>query len=332
MAAVACENWLGNWPALSPSWQRHSDSPSFPRFVELPVCYPSRAAAVPLQGRQEFVGPASALPAHARQSSDADAAAAQRGQQVASFYSSLVQTSGSRWVSGGTLNDPTDGTTIHPAAGPDQRAAAADGSAASAAQAGGDAAHAGLGSAAARAELASEQVLLQYTRPAGPELPNAVTVLAPAAAGNRGEQPPPQQQQQPQRWGPREGVRYGIARSNVGFRLLKKAGWAEGSGLGAQEQGVAEPIAAFEQRGNLGLGYAPKPKPGQVPAATAATAAARDAAQRQQQAAQQPPQPKRPLPEDPLDKEDTQTKVKRVKQVRICHAESSQHHGLGCVT
>lgn len=130
----------------------------------------------------------------------------------------------------------------------------------------------------------------------------------PAAASVQAEQQ--QQQQQRQRWAPREGgaVRYGITRSNVGFQLLKKAGWREGAGLGAQEQGMAEPVPAFQQKGNVGLGYAPRPKPkapeGTVPAAAAG-------------GTQPPPQqqPKRPLPADPLDKEDTDTKVKRVRQV-----------------
>ena len=32
-------------------------------------------------------------------------------------------------------------------------------------------------------------------------------------------------------------VNYGIAADNVGFRLLKRAGWREGTGLGASKQG-----------------------------------------------------------------------------------------------
>jgi hypothetical protein len=109
-------------------------------------------------------------------------------------------------------------------------------------------------------------------------------------------------------------VRYGISRANVGYRLLKKAGWTEGTGLGAQEQGAAEPIQAFQQKGSLGLGYALQPPPKPPPAGGAA------AEGQQAQRAQQ--QPKRPLPEDPLDKEDSTTKVKRVRQVShtCCHA------------
>jgi hypothetical protein len=32
--------------------------------------------------------------------------------------------------------------------------------------------------------------------------------------------------------------------SNVGFQLLRKSGWAEGAGLGAQGTGIVDPISA----------------------------------------------------------------------------------------
>jgi hypothetical protein len=223
---------------------------------------------------------------------------------VASFYASLVHTSGARWVSGGSLQDAVVGSTA--AGGALESSQAAKGSAA-AADAGSEPSHAGLGSAAARAEQAAEERQLRYEQPAGPL--------------QRGEQPPApggaQQQQQQERRVPQEGIKYSIARSNVGYRLLKKAGWTEGAGLGAQEQGVAEPVAAWQQKGNLGLGFGPRPKQGAAGAAGGAAAgegsaaAAASGKQQQQQKRQQ-----RPLPEDPLDKEDTETKVKRVRQVR----------------
>lgn len=220
---------------------------------------------------------------------------------MASFYGTLVQTSGRGWVSGGTLQD---GEPAAPVAVPPAAAALGAAEPASA-----EPSHAGLGSAAARAEQQAEAAALQYPAPAGP---------APRGEQEVAIQPPAAtwvQQEQQGRRAPQEGVRYGIARSNVGFQLLKKAGWTEGSGLGAKEQGRAEPIATFQQKGNLGLGYAPKPskaakKEGAAAAAAGAGAAAAGAAGGGQAAA-----PKRPLPEDPLDKEDTEKKVKRVKQV-----------------
>ena len=225
---------------------------------------------------------------------------------MASFYASLVRTSGARWVSGGSLQDAVEGSTAGDGAPGAPQAAEGP---APAADAGGEPSHAGLGSAAARAEQAAEERQLRYEQPAGPL--------------QRGEQPPApggaqQQQQQLERRAPQEGIKYGIARSNVGYRLLKKAGWTEGAGLGAQEQGVAEPVAAWQQKGNLGLGFGPRPKQGAAAAAggaaagegSGAAAASGSGKQQQQQRRQQ-----RPLPEDPLDKEDTETKVKRVRQV-----------------
>lgn len=51
-------------------------------------------------------------------------------------------------------------------------------------------------------------------------------------------------------------VNYGIGADNVGFRLLKQAGWREGSGLGAQQQGRVEPLQAHANKGARGLGFA----------------------------------------------------------------------------
>ena len=47
----------------------------------------------------------------------------------------------------------------------------------------------------------------------------------------------------------------GLDDRNVGFRLLKKAGWEEGSGLGASSQGPKEPLQLPSQKGNEGLGF-----------------------------------------------------------------------------
>ncbi|XP_051188084.1 uncharacterized protein [Lolium perenne] len=53
-----------------------------------------------------------------------------------------------------------------------------------------------------------------------------------------------------------------IGSSNVGFQLLKKSGWKEGTGLGAQEQGRLEPVETHVKNNKRGLGSKePKPKP-----------------------------------------------------------------------
>ncbi|KAM0854928.1 hypothetical protein ACQ4PT_050106 [Festuca glaucescens] len=53
-----------------------------------------------------------------------------------------------------------------------------------------------------------------------------------------------------------------IDSSNVGFQLLKKSGWKEGTGLGAQEQGRLEPVETRVKNNKRGLGSKePKPKP-----------------------------------------------------------------------
>ncbi|KAM0838935.1 hypothetical protein ACQ4PT_060646 [Festuca glaucescens] len=53
-----------------------------------------------------------------------------------------------------------------------------------------------------------------------------------------------------------------IGSSNVGFQLLKKSGWKEGTGLGAQEQGRLEPVETRVKNNKRGLGSKePKPTP-----------------------------------------------------------------------
>eukprot|EP00250_Pteridium_aquilinum_P005218 c15350_g1_i1 orf=91-363(+) len=42
--------------------------------------------------------------------------------------------------------------------------------------------------------------------------------------------------------------------SNVGFQLLQKSGWKEGSGLGAAEQGRLEPVDVFIKNDKRGIG------------------------------------------------------------------------------
>ncbi|KAJ4961784.1 hypothetical protein NE237_021694 [Protea cynaroides] len=50
-----------------------------------------------------------------------------------------------------------------------------------------------------------------------------------------------------------------IQSSNIGFKLLKKCGWKEGTGLGVAEQGMLEPLQARVKKNKRGLG-AEKPK------------------------------------------------------------------------
>ncbi|KAL6641240.1 hypothetical protein ACP70R_019421 [Stipagrostis hirtigluma subsp. patula] len=45
-----------------------------------------------------------------------------------------------------------------------------------------------------------------------------------------------------------------IGSSNIGFQLLKKSGWKEGTGLGAQEQGRLEPVETRVKNNKRGLG------------------------------------------------------------------------------
>ena len=48
--------------------------------------------------------------------------------------------------------------------------------------------------------------------------------------------------------------------TNIGFRLLQKAGWKEGKGLGKAEEGIKSPVVASTQKGRRGIGSAP-PEP-----------------------------------------------------------------------
>ncbi|XP_027096557.1 uncharacterized protein [Coffea arabica] len=45
-----------------------------------------------------------------------------------------------------------------------------------------------------------------------------------------------------------------INSSNIGFQLLKKHGWKEGTGLGIFEQGRLEPVEAYVKKNKRGLG------------------------------------------------------------------------------
>ncbi|KAE8708588.1 G patch domain-containing protein 11-like isoform X2 [Hibiscus syriacus] len=51
-----------------------------------------------------------------------------------------------------------------------------------------------------------------------------------------------------------------IDSSNIGFQLLKKHGWKEGTGLGVSEQGRLEPVEAHVKNNKKGLGAEKKRK------------------------------------------------------------------------
>lgn len=70
----------------------------------------------------------------------------------------------------------------------------------------------------------------------------------------------------------------GLGPGSRGYRLLRRAGWRAGAGLGAAEQGPTEPLAARGNAGRRGLGAGPAPGAGgggeaDVAAATAAAPA-----------------------------------------------------------
>ncbi|XP_009117524.2 G patch domain and ankyrin repeat-containing protein 1-like [Brassica rapa] len=45
-----------------------------------------------------------------------------------------------------------------------------------------------------------------------------------------------------------------IDSSNIGFKLLKKQGWKEGTGLGISQQGILEPLQTLLKNNKRGLG------------------------------------------------------------------------------
>lgn len=63
--------------------------------------------------------------------------------------------------------------------------------------------------------------------------------------------------------GPRSGEQnapvYGLSSRSLGFRMLKKAGWKEGQGLGVEGQGRRTPILPQQRDGRSGIGkFVPK--------------------------------------------------------------------------
>jgi hypothetical protein len=80
--------------------------------------------------------------------------------------------------------------------------------------------------------------------------PAAASASASASAGGTGARKPPP---------PRGTLRLTsapIGRGNIGYSLLQKAGWVEGKGIGAREQGIVEPLDPFANPGRKGVGAA----------------------------------------------------------------------------
>lgn len=46
-----------------------------------------------------------------------------------------------------------------------------------------------------------------------------------------------------------------IDESNKGNQMLRALGWQEGQGIGAQQQGIHDPLPIVKRRRNKGLGY-----------------------------------------------------------------------------
>jgi hypothetical protein len=237
-------------------------------------------------------------------------------EAISQFYADLVQTSGVRWTAGDAAAPATQGLAAQPPA------AVAAGVAVEGPSGTQDTQHGEAlpQHAMDRATVTEAGVVILQPPPRaddgagdGPDAPAA------AAATASGHEPA-----EPAQPGPSH---YGISRRNVGYQLLQKAGWTEGTGLGAQEQGRREPLAPAAVRGQAGLGFQPggpgrrgqkaggaAAQPGQQPGQQQG---GREEGKSTSQEAQQQ-QPKRPLPPDPLEKEDKETKLKRVKQVQQC--------------
>lgn len=108
-----------------------------------------------------------------------------------------------------------------------------------------------------------------------------------------------------------------LPRGNVGYRLLQAAGWREGTGIGAREQGRLEPLEAEMRPTQAGLGFEPKRRRRKAEGEGAPPGAAPPAKP-----------PPRALPPDELAQQDTATKVKRVRQVMQAEADAKAERAL----
>lgn len=115
----------------------------------------------------------------------------------------------------------------------------------------------------------------------------------------------------------RSAASTGISQNNVGWKLLQKAGWKVGHGLGAQEQGRQEPLQPEICQRNAGLGFERKKKPQR----TAIDAGKEDTSKSKVKRKSRMEKRMAVNVEDPLAHEDIETKVKRIKQVMEAEAD-----------
>ncbi|QDZ22580.1 G-patch domain-containing protein [Chloropicon primus] len=52
----------------------------------------------------------------------------------------------------------------------------------------------------------------------------------------------------------KEGEEKRLGPSNIGYKLLKKAGWSDGEALGKNQDGIKSPVQPSLQKGRAGLG------------------------------------------------------------------------------
>ena len=127
--------------------------------------------------------------------------------------------------------------------------------------------------------------------------------------------------QRPDRLGPQ------IATSNVGYQLLQKAGWQEGQGIGANQQGRPVPLAAYHQQARQGIGAnaaaesvsTRHKRPGRQAKSTSADC---NAGESKQKGAQ-------PVPDVP---EEPEVKRQRHQQVRLLYDKSLATCNVKCIS
>lgn len=124
-----------------------------------------------------------------------------------------------------------------------------------------------------------------------------------------------------------------IATSNVGYQLLQKAGWAEGQGLGRNQQGRPIPLGAYHQQARQGIGVGTT-QPGHPQHSLDSTskrgrASAGDDKAKKPQQKQQLPVPH--VPEDPQVKRQRHQQVSQLQALFDTLHISPSMHILPCM-
>lgn len=117
-----------------------------------------------------------------------------------------------------------------------------------------------------------------------------------------------------------------LPRSNVGWKLLEKAGWKEGTGIGASKQGQLEPLQPDMRQGNVGLGYEKKGLKRKKVAGKEDNTKTKESGGGK--VISHHPGPSRELPPDELTEQDLETRVKRVKQVMQAEVDEKAEKSL----